>query len=156
MSVCESVSEFVEYWGAYAPKNEVHHDEANGKSFETVISIFIFLKLCHRDFSLQSNVKNHDFIKKLVQFSIFLEHPLVYLIQYNQSNIQDWTNKKRPMHFGASLSSGEVLEWNVFMTNPWEGCTSWCFPPICGRLATTLVDCYFHHYCQSQLSPNLT
>ena len=70
-------------------KNGVHHDEANGKSFETVISNFLFLKLYHRDFSSQSNVKNHDFIKKLVQFSIFLEHPLVYLIQYNQSNIQD-------------------------------------------------------------------
>ena len=95
-------------------KNGVHHDEANGKSFETVISIFLFLKLCHRDFSSQSNVKNHDFIKKLVQFSIFLEHPLVYLIEYNQSNAQDWTNKKRPMHFGASLSSGELLEWKRF------------------------------------------
>ena len=31
---------------------------------------FLFLKLCHRDFSSQSNVKNHDFIKKLVRFSI--------------------------------------------------------------------------------------
>ena len=56
--------------GAFAPKNGVHLDEANGKSFETVISIFLFLKLCHRDFSSQSNVKNRDFIKKLVQFSI--------------------------------------------------------------------------------------
>ena len=95
-------------------KNGVHHDEANGKSFETVISIFLFLKLCHRDFSSQSNVKNHDFIKKLVQFSIFLEHPLVYLIESTKSKARDWTNKKRPIHFGASLSSGEVLEWKRF------------------------------------------
>ena len=83
-------------------ENGVHHDDANGKSFETVISIFLFLKLCHRDFSSQSNVKNHDFIKKSVQFSIFLEHPLVYLIESTKSTAQDWTNKKRPMHFGAS------------------------------------------------------
>ena len=69
-------------------KNGVHHDEASGKSFETVISDFIFLKLCHRDFSPQSNVKNHDFIKKLVQFSIFSGHPLVYLIKFNQSTIR--------------------------------------------------------------------
>ena len=95
-------------------KNGVHHDEANGKSFETVISIFSVLKLCHRDFSSQSNVKNHDFIKKLVQFSIFLEHPLVYLIESTKSTARDWTNKKRLMHFGASLSSGEVLEWKRF------------------------------------------
>ena len=95
-------------------KNGVHHDEANGKSFETVISIFLFVKLCHRDFSSQSNVKNHDFIKKSVQFSIFLEHPLVYLIKFTKSTARDWTNKKRPMHFGASLSSGEVLEWKRF------------------------------------------
>ena len=95
-------------------KNGVHHDEANGKSFETVISIFLFVKLCHRDFSSQSNVKNHDFIKKSVQFSIFLEHPLVYLIKSTKSTARDWTNKKRPMHFGASLSSGEVLEWKRF------------------------------------------
>ena len=83
-------------------KNGVHHDKANGKSFETVISDFLFLKLCHRDFSPQSNVKNHDFIKKLVQFSIFSGHPLVYLIKFNQSTIRAWTNKKDPMHFGAS------------------------------------------------------
>ena len=83
-------------------KNWVHHDEASGKSFETVISDFIFLKLCHRDFSPQSNVKNHDFIKKLVKFFIFSGHPLVYLIKYNQSTIRAWTNKKDPMHFGAS------------------------------------------------------
>ena len=51
-------------------KKGVHHDEASRKSFETVISDFIFLKLCHRDFLPQSNVKNHNFIKKLVQFSI--------------------------------------------------------------------------------------
>ena len=57
-------------------KNGVHHDEASGKSFETVISDFIFLKLCHRDFSPQSNVKNHDFIKKLVQFRHFFGHPV--------------------------------------------------------------------------------
>ena len=56
-------------------KNGVHHDEASGKSFETVISDFIFLKLCHRDFSPQSNVKNHNFIKKLVQFRHFFGHP---------------------------------------------------------------------------------
>ena len=31
-------------------KNEVHQDEANGKSFKTVISDFWFSKLCHRDF----------------------------------------------------------------------------------------------------------
>ena len=43
--------------------------------------IFLFLKLCHRDFSQQSNVKNHDFIKKLIQFSIFSGHPLLYLIK---------------------------------------------------------------------------
>ena len=66
-------------------KNGVHHDEASGKSFQTVISDFIFLKLCHRDFSPQSNVKNHDFIKKLVQFSIFSGHPLVYLISLTYS-----------------------------------------------------------------------
>ena len=42
---------------------------------------FLFLKLCHRDFLSQSNVKNHDFIKKSLQFSIFLEHPLVYVKQ---------------------------------------------------------------------------
>ena len=95
-------------------KNGVHHDEANGKSFETLILIFLFLKLCHRDFLSQSNVKNHDFIKKSVQFSIFLEHPLVYLIESTKSTARDWTNKKRPMHFGASLSSGEVLEWKRF------------------------------------------
>ena len=69
-------------------KNGVHHDEASGKSFKTVISDFLFLKLCHRDFSPQSNVKNHDFIKKLVQFSIFSGHPLVYLIKFNQSTIR--------------------------------------------------------------------
>ena len=40
-----------------------------------------FLKFCHRDFLSQSNVKNHDFIKKSLQFSIFLEHPLVYVKQ---------------------------------------------------------------------------
>ena len=95
-------------------KNGEHHDEANEKSFETVISNFLFLKLCHRDFSSQSNVKNHDFIKKSVQFSIFLEHPLVYLIESNKSTARDWTNKKRPMQFWASLSSGEVLEWTRF------------------------------------------
>ena len=33
------------------------------------------------DFLSQSNVKNHDFIKKSLQFSIFLEHPLVYVKQ---------------------------------------------------------------------------
>ena len=49
-------------------KNGVHHNEASGKSFETVISDFIFLKHCHRDFSPQSNVKNHNFInRKLYQ-----------------------------------------------------------------------------------------
>ena len=67
-----------------AEKNGGHHDEASGKSYETVISDF-FLKLCHRDFSPQSNVKNHDFIKKLVQFSFFLGHPLVYLIKSTKS-----------------------------------------------------------------------
>ena len=36
---------------------------------------FLFLKLCHRDFLSQSNVNNHDFIKKSLKFSIFLEHP---------------------------------------------------------------------------------
>ena len=75
---------------------------------------FLFLKLCHRDFSSQTNVKNHDFIKKSVQFSIFLEHPLVYLIESTKSKARDWTNKKRPMHFGAYLSSGELLEWKRF------------------------------------------
>ena len=70
------------------------------------------------DFLSQGNVKNHDFIKKSVQFSIFLEHPLVYIIESNKCKARDWTNKKRPMHFGASLSSGEVLEWKRFMTNP--------------------------------------
>ena len=49
---------------------------------------FLFLKVCHRDFSPQSNVKNHDFIKKSVQFSIFLEHPLVYLIESTKSKAQ--------------------------------------------------------------------
>ena len=95
-------------------KKGVHHYKANGKSFETVISIFLFVKFCHRDFSSQSNAKNHDFIKKSVQFSIFLEHPLVYLIESTKSKARDWTNKKTPMHFGASLSSGEVLEWKRF------------------------------------------
>ena len=75
-------------------KNGVHHDDANGKSFETVISIFLFVKLCHRDFSSQSNVKNHDFIKKSVQFSIFLEHPLVYLIESTKCKARDWTMSK--------------------------------------------------------------
>ena len=65
------------------------------------------LRNCHLNFFIfetlsQSNVKNHDFIKKSVQFSIFLEHPLVYLIKYNKSTAQVWTNKKSPMHFGAS------------------------------------------------------
>ena len=50
---------------------------------------FFFLKFCHRDFLSQSNVKNHDFIKKSLQFSIFLEHPLVYLIKYNQPTARD-------------------------------------------------------------------
>ena len=70
-------------------KNGVHQDEANGKSFETVISILLFLKLCHGDFSSQIYVKNCDFIKKLVQFSIFFEHPLVYLIESNKSTARD-------------------------------------------------------------------
>ena len=39
------------YGGSTLPKNEVNHNEANEKSFETVISDFWFLKLCHRDFS---------------------------------------------------------------------------------------------------------
>ena len=52
-------------------KNGVHHDEANGKSFETVISIFLFVKLCHKNFSSQSNVKNHDFIEIMI-FNITL------------------------------------------------------------------------------------
>ena len=95
-------------------KNGVHHDEASGKSFETVISDFLFLKLCYGHFSPQSNVKNHNFIKKLVQFSIFSRDPSVYLIKSTKSKARAWTNKKRPMHFGASLSSGEVLEWKRF------------------------------------------
>ena len=37
-------------------KNGVHHDKANGKSFETVISDFWILKLCHRDISPQSSL----------------------------------------------------------------------------------------------------
>ena len=37
-------------------KNWVHHDKANGKSFETIISDFLILKLCHRDFSPQSSL----------------------------------------------------------------------------------------------------
>ena len=75
---------------------------------------FYFWNFVTEIFSSQSNVKNHDFIKKSLQFSIFLEHPLVYLIESTKSKAQDWTNKKRPMHFGASLSSGEVLEWKRF------------------------------------------
>ena len=70
-------------------KKIVDHDEASGKSHKTVISVFLFLKLYHRDFSSQSNVKNHDFIKKSVQFSIFLEHPLVYLIESTKSTARD-------------------------------------------------------------------
>ena len=37
-------------------KNGVHHDKANGKSFETVISDFWILKLRHRDISPQSSL----------------------------------------------------------------------------------------------------
>ena len=37
-------------------KNGVHHDKANGKSFETIISDFWILKLNHRDFSPQSSL----------------------------------------------------------------------------------------------------
>ena len=37
-------------------KNWVHHDKANEKSFETIISDFWILKLCHRDFSPQSSL----------------------------------------------------------------------------------------------------
>ena len=69
-------------------KTKVDHEEASGKSHKTVISDFLFLKLYHRDFSSQSNVKNNDFIKKLVQFSIFSGHPLVYLIKFDQSTIR--------------------------------------------------------------------
>ena len=43
---------------------KMHHDEANKKSFKTVISDFLFLKFCHRDFSPQSNVKNHNFMNR--------------------------------------------------------------------------------------------
>ena len=52
--------------------------------------------------------------KSWYNFLFFLEHPLVYLIESNKSTARDWTNKKRPMHFGASLSSEEVLEWKCF------------------------------------------
>ena len=39
-------------------KNGVHHDGANGKYFETVISDFLILKLCHRDFLGQSSLES--------------------------------------------------------------------------------------------------
>ena len=39
-------------------KNGVHHDGATGKYFETVISDFLILKLCHRDFSRQSSLES--------------------------------------------------------------------------------------------------
>ena len=44
-------------------KKIVDHDEASGKSHKTVISDFLFLKLYHRDFSLQSFFLLHFFQK---------------------------------------------------------------------------------------------
>ena len=52
-------------------KNGVHHDKANGKSFETVISIFFFLKLCHRHFSPQIMLKIMILSKSWYNFLFF-------------------------------------------------------------------------------------
>ena len=48
-------------------ENGVYHDKASGKSLETVISDFLFLKLCHRYFF----ATNKYFIKKQVYFLTF-------------------------------------------------------------------------------------
>ena len=65
----------------------------------------------------------HSIIKPYTSWIVLVHiyfDPLHTLPQYllfiksTKSKARDWTNKKRPMHFGASLSSGEVLEWKRF------------------------------------------
>ena len=84
-------------------KNGVHHDEASGKFFKTVISDFLFLKFCHRDFSPQSNVKNDDFIKiNLYQVS---DKIVIYtLLCGGKSLWQSFKNKKSEMTLSKDFS----------------------------------------------------
>ena len=98
-------------------KNGVHHDEASGKSFETVISDFIFLKLCHRDFSPQSNVKNHNFIKKLVQFRHFFWTPRKTIISltYCPNMGLDYVHQFLSKYFLVSvMPRTSSKKWHIF------------------------------------------
>ena len=94
-------------------KNGVYHDEANGKSFETVISIFLFVKLFHRDFSSQSNVQNHEFIKKLVHFSID-EIMIFNITLWRKISVTKFQNSKIWDDSFKRFSVGFVMGYSVF------------------------------------------
>ena len=97
-------------------KNGVHHDDANGKSFETVISIFLFLKLCHRDFSSQSNVKNHEFIKKLVHFSID-EIMIFNITLWRKISVTKFQKSKIWSDSFEGFSVADVVVYLIFSVN---------------------------------------
>ena len=90
-------------------KSKIWSDSFEGFSVADVVVYLIFSvniifmeKIAKQNGHFLTFWKKWYFIKKLVQFSIFSGHPLLYLIKFNQCNIRAWTNKKNLMHFGAS------------------------------------------------------
>ena len=97
-------------------KNWVHHDKANGKSFETIISDFLILKLCHRDFSPQSSL-----ILEKTDFPILWEESLISEVFKETITAFKWINR-----FSISICQNqedkgpEILVYLVALTKNFD------------------------------------
>ena len=97
-------------------KNGVHHDKANGKSFETVTSFFLFLKLCHRDFSPQSNVKNHNFINRKV-YQLFDKFMIFNITLWRKISVTKFQKSKIWSDSLEGFSVADVVVYLIFSVN---------------------------------------
>ena len=102
-------------WKQRLQKNEVHHDVADGKFYNTVISDFLFLQRCFTT----KLYKNQYFIKKLV---IFSGHPLPCLTSKMPHIIRDWILEKDGRQIWLNMSPQEALEEHclkIAWMSPW-------------------------------------